>query len=467
MRREGQDRQNRGLTGLEYLWVLVLLLAPLDSTLLLPYTVFGFSLSLFRICLVAAIILSLVAVLVSGRVRIPAGSRIIFILCLTWLGWNVISGFWAVNVSLWFRYIALAAMYSALVMVVPVLATSLTKYRFILRCILSLLLLAVVLGVLESVTGLRLPASRQLSFHNEITSFFLNPSHFAAAMVMFSPFALQYISRKRRSGITVITALVAILILGAYLVMHTGSRGAVLSFVVVLVFTAVFLSRYPFQLFRVLIFLLLSLCAFFIVVPVLPDIPSVISDKLSDMKSLFKFIVGSDRVILLRSGWSLWQESPLIGWGAGASELLLEGIDPLGGVYSLHAWVLELLVNTGLIGFTLFTIFYLLLLMQLLKAYQHSADPYCRFLASSLCTGLIVAIPLSFVISSLMTFPLFWIYMGLSLGFLRSTKCAFTRAKALYKPNSKCLHKTVLGGMAIKRDGAVLNKNVHWGRVVK
>lgn len=413
---EIQQRQRRGMSWLDYLWLLVLFLAPLDSVLLMPYTVFGFSLSFFRIALIAAILLSIMAIFVSGRIHIPAGSSTVF-LYLAWFGWSIISGAWAIDGGLYIRYIGLVTMYSSLAIAVLLLATSSAKYMVILKCVFALLLLAIGLGIIEAITGFRLPAPRQWVFAHQISSFFINPLHLAAALVIFSPFVLQYAFLKRRSSIIINATMAVIFIFGAYLLLFTGSRGALLSFIVVFLFSVIFLVRYPFKFFK---FLFLALSTFLIVIMlILPRMPSVLVNRFQELNTMFEFIAGSDRAALWAVGLVLWQESPLIGWGIGASEFLLRQFDPLGGVYSVHIWIMELLVETGLIGFMLFMSFYVLLLIKLLNAYQQNIDPYSRFLASSLFTGLIASIPLSFVIGSLKTFPLFWIYLGLSLGFIR------------------------------------------------
>lgn len=413
-----QSNQTGDLRVIDWLWVGVLLLAPMDSVLMLPYSILGFRLSLFRISLMTMFAFSLINVLVTGRIRILNVSPTMY-LYLAWIVWTAISGLWAPSENRYFRYMSLAVTYSALVIVVPMLAKSTIKYRTVLKYVSGIVILSVSLGVLEKFTGFRLTASRQWAFRNEVTSFFHNPSHFAAALVMFSPFIVHSFLNKRRLGSVKAIVLIIILILGFYMVMHTGSRGAVLSLVVVLASTVLLSSREGAQLVRLSAFLMVTLSALLLLIPVMPTIPLAIQDKLSSLTALGEFIAGSDRLVLMRNALRLWESSPLIGWGAGASELLLERIDPLGGVYSLHSWVLELLVNTGLVGLMLFALFYLLLLVQLVKAHRYNADAYVRYVAGCLFTGLVSAIPLSFVLGSLMTFPVFWLYIGLSLGLLR------------------------------------------------
>jgi len=412
------NRRGERMEVLDLLWVLVLLLAQLDFVLLMPATFLGFHLSYFRIAFLAVASLSLIVTLKVGRIRVPGSSASFWLLC-AWLGWTAISGLWSAYETAYVRYITIAITYSALVVIVYMIARSQLRYQFILRGLFLLMIGAVALGIYESFTGFRLVASRQWMFRDEITSLFVNPAHFSAAIAMFSPFVLQRIMGTRIGGFHRPLALAVISILGFYLMVHTGSRGVMMGLAVAITSVLLLTLRNAGTLGRVFLYLALGLAAYLLLVPLLPEVPTAMLDKLSSLADLREFIAGSDRVVLMQAASRMWQESPLIGWGAGAAEQILTRVDPLTGVFSVHSWIFELLVNTGLIGALLFAAFYLSLLVGLLKACHRAVSSQSRYLAASLFAGLMAVIPISFVLGSLLTFPLFWVYMGLALSFLR------------------------------------------------
>jgi len=70
----------------------------------------------------------------------------------------------------------------------------------------------------------------------------------------------------------------------------------------------------------------------------------------------------ASRGVLIRAGIGYFLEQPIVGHGIGGPEYLLRRDDPLGGVFSLHNWWVDLLTSGGVIGFGLFSWYYLALL---------------------------------------------------------------------------------------------------------
>lgn len=410
----------------EIIWLITLMLAPLDSALILPLKISGFNLSLFRVFLGLAIISTILKICIKGNIHTFSGCYVALLPFFLWIIWNVASLLWTVNIDPSKRYILLLATNSVLMLAIPWMSQSVLKYNSILQCILAILYIALFFGLVEAVTGFRISAQRILAFRNEITSFFINPLHFAASLVMFSSFFVQYLMERPGKFWKHIFSLVVIGLI-VYFLIRTGSRTGLIAFMFVLALSGLFSMR---SLVSGLkwggAFLVICLSTVLVLKVFYQSIPMDILNKLHALEKLFipgeKFFVGSDRLTLISMGAMFWMDAPLIGWGSGSVEYLLESIGGLGGVYSLHNWGMEVLVNTGLVGFSLFLIFYLIVLVGLFKLTKRKAGVHISYLAKSLFIGMASLIPLSFGVSSVMTLPLFWIYMGLSLGLMKVSR---------------------------------------------
>ncbi len=398
----------------EFFWVAAIILAPLDAVLLLPYTVLGMHLSLPRLAVLVAVAISVLAIASTGRVR-PRTGNITIAIYLLWLSWNFASGLWAVSQVAYVRYLFLAMMNGLLLMATVHLGVSMRKFDVTLKCIWGVVLCALAFGAVELVTGYRVPASRQWAFHNEITSLFVNPSHFGGALAMFAPFALMYPVWLSRLRPRVTAGAAVVLVLSAYFIVLSGSRGAVLSLVLGCATASIlslFQRRGKFRLTGLAV-VLAVLVLLAVGLRLVPSVPEVLVDKLATLGDPVRLLSDAPRLVLWKTGWQLWTESPIVGWGAGASEFLLMERTPWFTAYSLHAWDIETLVNTGVVGSALWAVFVLTVVAGLLKRFWRSGEPYTRFVTSSLLGGMVGNAVISLTVGSLMTFPLFWVHLGL------------------------------------------------------
>lgn len=404
------------LTLLERFWIIAIMLTPFDAVTLLPYHILGFSLSMSRLLIFAALALSLLAGAVEGHIQVRAGKSILG-LYFMWFIWNLASGLWAVSEAGYMRYMFLSGIYSVLLIAIVHLATK--RYEIVLKAVMYIVFAAMVFGIIELLSGYRLPASRQWSFHNEITSFFVNPSHFGGTLAMFAPFILMYPVWLRKLKLKDIVTTLALLGLVAYFVMRSGSRGAVLSLVLGCATSCIFWLVHPRTMKKRLIgfgIALMVLAIIMVTVKPMLSVPEVIIEKLASLANPERLIASEPRLALWMAGSQLWAKSPLIGWGVGASESLLMEISL--PAYSLHNWWIEVLVNTGIIGFILWTLFIIGVITNLMNHFWQSRSSYVRFVVSSLLGGMIASLPLTMTVSSLMAFSLFWLHLGLCIGAL-------------------------------------------------
>lgn len=399
----------------ELLWVAAIVIAPFDAVLLLPYKVIGMHLSVPRITMLMAVAVSFFKGLCKGQVRIRT-HNLSLVLFSCWLGWNFISGLWAYSQAGYVRYIALLALNGMLFLSILHIATSAHKFHIIFKGIYWVILVSLLFGFIEIAFGYRVPASRQWTFRYEITSLFINPSHFGGALAMFAPFVLVYPLWLPRVKPGAMLGSLVLLGLIVYFVIRSGSRGALLALIVGCAVTFV-LSVIQHRLTRTMRGLAIVLASFVLLAvsrEIASPIPEAISNKLATLRTPTETAWENPRLALWKTGLEFWKESPITGWGAGASEFLLMDRTPWLLVYSLHMWDIEVLTNTGIIGSMLWMFLTIIIVMGLLKCLRCGQEPYVRFMASNLLGSLASSAIISITVASLMTFPLFWIFLGLS-----------------------------------------------------
>lgn len=405
----------KSLSLVELLWVATIVIAPFDAVLLLPYKVIGMHLSVPRITMLMAVAVSFLKGLCKGRVRIRT-HNLSLLLFSCWFGWNFISGLWAFSQTGYVRYIALLAMNGVLFLSIFHIATSAHKFHIIFKGIYWVVLVSLLFGCIEVALGYRVPASRQWTFRYEITSLFINPSHFGGALAMFAPFVLVYPLWLPRAKPGAMLGSWVLFVLITYFVIRSGSRGALLALIVgcAVAFALSVIQHRVTRKMRGLAIVLGSFVLLAVSHEIVSPIPEAISNKLATLSTPAAMALGNPRLALWKIGLEFWMESPITGWGAGASEFLLMDRDPWLLAYSLHMWGIEVLVNTGIIGGMLWVFLIIIIVMGLLKRLRYGQEPYVRFMVSILLSSLASSAVISITVGSLMTFPLFWIFLGLS-----------------------------------------------------
>lgn len=147
-------RRDTAFSIAEWLWVVALALAPLDSTLLFPVRVFGVvQLSVFRAVLVCACGATVVTVLVRRRISKFAGySRSVLPLAM-WLSWPLLSFLWSPDYGLALRYLLTASAMVALTLALTRLATRPERVEVLTKWVLLPMAVALLGGIIEAATG--------------------------------------------------------------------------------------------------------------------------------------------------------------------------------------------------------------------------------------------------------------------------------------------------------------------------
>jgi teichuronic acid biosynthesis protein TuaE len=381
----------------------------------------------FRVLVVALIIGCLTwALLVRPRLRIAPLSLIVWL--AAWLGWLLLTLLWAPDKTAGLRYLALSA-----VMTVVLAATAYwgtTRER--LRALLAVLGLALALNLLvataEGTLGLHLPSSLYAATRAQrfATGFFYNANDLAAYLALCVPFLLVGFFLTRRASLKALAVLG--LALGAYALLHTGSRTAIvaIAFETLLAMTVLFARGWVRHRGTVVVLgmILLAGLAFL-----------ALNSSQSVLLNQFRLVgvtkevesgsgSGSSRLALLRVGWREALRYDLAGVGPGNVEgLVRQQPDRPGDLANLHNWWMEVLVDGGLPGLVFYSLFFVGLLVALWRIGRDSDDSLLRYLGTA--TAIAVA---GFVIacwgpSSVFDYPPMWVLFGLGLAVvLRATR---------------------------------------------
>lgn len=114
-----------------------------------------------------------------------------------------------------------------------------------------------------------------------------------------------------------------------------------------------------------------------------------------------KILSEHDRVNLIRNSLLFFKKSNGVGIGAGQGSYWLSHYSVYDnyGYADIHNWWIEILTETGAIGFLLYLAFYGRLFIYSIKKYYHSINKKTKIISSSIC-GLLVAFIISSVSSS-------------------------------------------------------------------
>ena len=139
---------------------------------------------------------------------------------------------------------------------------------------------------------------------------------------------------------------------------------------------------------------------------------------------------GAVRSSLLEDGLRLVAETDGLGVGAGNAEVKVRALANFPGVANLHNWWLEVLVDGGVVGFALYLLFFLTLLVRQTEAARRTRDPFVRYMALSGALALIGWTVGSVGPSTAIHFAPMWIVFGLGMAALVLDRQAVQRGEA-------------------------------------
>jgi O-antigen ligase len=236
-----------------------------------------------------------------------------------------------------------------------------------------------------------------------------DPNFYSQIMVAVLPFALVLTFSDRSKRVRVIAAAACVPIMAG--IVLSFSRGAGIA--VILIGICLFFLRY----FKLRYALLFAVA----LVAVIVSSPAYLNriGSIRGLSSTGADVSLKERSGILRTGVKVFLQHPLLGVGAGRSSQYIEisGIGSSAGVRGVatHNTYLELLVETGILGFSCFMAIVFVTVRNLLRASRYWITRRPEY--AHMCAAFMLAI-LAFLTTSLflhLAFPrYYWLLMGLS-----------------------------------------------------
>lgn len=310
-----------------------------------------------------------------------------------------------------------------------------------------LFLTAVVIAVLEIFTPFRLPSSPFSTYANlfrmagldsnflsvidleEIkyipTSFWGNPNHLAVAMIIILPFFLfsSAMMVKFFGSITV-----------CIIILFSGSRGSFISYILGCLIYFIFFNKMKSFLFLSLLLFLIAYL--FIFNEIFDSTNPYIAEFINIIPALFDYLfddvtelnsVGIRKQLIV-DGFNALIASHWLGLGPGGS-ILLQSNGGVMGITSMHNFWIEILVDGGIIFFSIFLFWYLFVLVKLYSIYKFSKFDYFRYHAGALFLSMLIFLPAAISASSVIYFLPMWILFGLAIALISINNIEVRKSK--------------------------------------
>jgi O-antigen ligase len=202
-------------------------------------------------------------------------------------------------------------------------------------------------------------------------------------------------------------ALIA-LIPGSYLFFATALRRNVMALPIVLIGLVIFSKKVTWKTYITLLFLVIG--SIYITNAILPSLSSTLQNRFTVNDVIDSG--GSGRVLIFSTALKVWSRSPIVGAGLGSFHFY-------SGLYTNtptvpHNAFLEVLVETGLIGFMLWAGSFFTVLWKTLKTFNR-AKSFPDQLLSALPLALLIYVSVSGLVTGYMGFRWLWISLGLGV----------------------------------------------------
>lgn len=347
-----------------------------------------------------------------------------------WVGWTLLSLWWAVDKAAGVRYTVFLIMMTSLSAGFPLAVNSTRTIRAALLLLLAVLGIALCFGLLEITTDFRLPTSGLVGLPERyqwaVTSFFHNQNDFATYIALWLPLlaAVPFFTRR----VVPLACTFVGSMISAICLLYTGSRTNLLALALMapalLVVLALRKGTNSLRWQWVLGLALLCALAGILYLGASGQLPVLSLPWVGVQHWRFDTLEaeiqagegsGGNRIKLIEGGLVAIRDSRLLGLGAGNAESYLRQRPGLEVVYNLHNWWLEVLVNGGVLMFVGYVLFYAALLWNLFRVVVGSGDQLLAFAAAGLFVALVGYTMGSLSPSSAIHFTPMWIHFGLSL----------------------------------------------------
>ncbi len=390
----------------------------------------------FHVMLFIMIIFTALQWIKNGGISINMDKKILWFYII-WFIYICVSYFWSKNKSLNIKYIVIYAMMFAFLAVFVIYNSNKEKLKNTMKIIGLMLIVIVIIGLIEAMTGIQLPVKHYYNYTVHKLSaveiellrtrpmvFSYNPNNFATLMSLCIPillFLFSFVKYGREKLIYFLCSLLAF----ATIVLTTSRSNLIAVIFMVIVFTIVMLKEYRL---KGLIYTLIIVIGFvgvykFSYVVLSRNNAANMQKMQQKMESITKIgdvkvgEEGSDAervTVIYDVVEGVIHDKKLLGFGAGNTTQQLMDKKNTHGIYSPHGLAIEILGDFGVFFFLLFGIYYLYLLYRLFLI-SNIRDYGAKISAYTLITVLLGFSMASFAPSSVTYFFPYWIMFGATI----------------------------------------------------
>ncbi|MCM3361412.1 teichuronic acid biosynthesis protein TuaE [Niallia sp. MER TA 168] len=409
-----------------------LLLSTFLNQSVISVNVGAFSLFLYRILLLLAIILYVCTALYDKRLVVDftrSGLSFIWLFFGGWILYGMISVLWSISIIASIKYLSLLMMGIAFVYLASMTFKTRQQLKFFLAGWLGMTVLLVGIGFVNYFFSIQLPSSglygasiHKLSYP---TAVFFNQNDFAVYLGISFFFFLAVAKNAKKTMLKGSTFLLSVMVL--ILLYLTESRAAMLAVIGGgLVYLFLLIPK------RWKKLMLLTLFGLFVLGSLLFANRGIAKvHLLMDSAGEYGFdeVLPSNlaRINLLRNTFYYLLDSYGFGIGAGNIPYYLEheSYFPTGNVYQVHNWFAEIAGNFGLVILLGYLFVWIYTFIRFYRIYQRSNSRTDKMLLEASMIGMVSFLISSISPSSVMNLYFHWVF----LGFILSTLSVYKNRK--------------------------------------
>ncbi|MCK4352704.1 O-antigen ligase family protein [candidate division WOR-3 bacterium] len=397
-------------------WWIVLFLAIIGSCVLNIPIRKDIHLFPFRIALLFFLWFLSTYIFYTGKFYISVRIKNYLLFLVVWLSWAILSFVWAQSKFDAIRHIVFLS-FGIFIIFFSIYCFHKEKdIKSLFYFWISMTILLIGIGIFENLTMIHLPSSgitEKCGYFGLMkrvpTAVFRNPNDYATFLCLTFPFLYGFAKYIKNHSLKFIGFM--LLGISLYLIVSTRSRANIIALFIEIIVIFLLLSKTSKVKF-VLIAGTIFLCLL-----ILPQIRNFYHLMISQITSLKYLGPSSIRVNLIKNGWSFLVNSAFLGVGAGNVEWYManKAIYETFGDLNIHNWWMEILVNYGVIIFTLYVVFYINILVNLFAILRNTKNNWIKIVAE-ICFISLIGFPLSSISSSsIMAIKPIWLLFATAL----------------------------------------------------
>ncbi len=333
-----------------------------------------------------------------------------------WVAWLCVTMIWAPDRARALTYLASFLLIGILAVATASAGVSQRRFRFLLLSIAAGYALMVLVGTGESLTGHHLPTSGLAAGVRTASAFFFNPNDLGTFLAMCWPFLLLGLFSTRRRAVLALDVLA--IAVGAWVLVDTGSRSALLAIALETLVAAAFVA------FRRGIGARITVVI--IVAAVMGGIGYLALSGSTSKLNVVNLVreqqagqgSGATRLQLQVAGLRAAATRYFLGVGPGNAEPIVQAQNPDLSIINLHDWWLEVFVDGGFPAFLLYLVLYGYLLQALTKVARRGSGSLVRYSAASTALALVGLVIGSFGPSTMINFLPLGLLFGVGVAVL-------------------------------------------------